>query len=100
MFQADELRTIIEATDVPLPAMVLLAINYGFGQSVVSNLPIRVIDLQQGWVEFPRPKTGIERRCALWSETVKAIRLAIAQRSTPSSPDNNGLAFITPCGEQ
>ena len=100
MFEADELRMIIEATDVPLRAMVLLAINCGFGQSDVANLPTRAIDLEQGWVEFPRPKTGIERRCALWPETVEAIRLAIKQRSTPNNPDKNGLAFITPCGEQ
>ena len=35
MFEADELRTIIQAADQPLKAMILLAANCGFGNSIV-----------------------------------------------------------------
>ena len=41
------------------------------------TLPKSAVDLQAGWVTFPRPKTAIERRCPLWVETVEAIREAI-----------------------
>ena len=38
---------------------------------------LSAIDFEGGWVDFPRPKTGIERRCKLWPipslDTPKAI---------------------------
>ncbi len=38
MFEADELRRILEAADPIKKAMVLLAINCGFDQTDVANL--------------------------------------------------------------
>jgi hypothetical protein len=76
MFEADELRKILETAKRPVKAMVLLGINCGFGQSDIANLPQSAIDFDNGWIEFPRPKTGIERRCQLWPETVEALREA------------------------
>jgi integrase len=61
----------------------------------VANLPTKALDLQRGWATFPRPKTGIERRCPLWPETVQAIREAIDQRPKAKSPADADMAFIT-----
>ncbi|QDT39234.1 tyrosine-type recombinase/integrase [Stratiformator vulcanicus] len=58
----------------PVIAMVLLAANGGLGQSDLSNLPIDAVDLESGWVDYPRPKTEVERQFALWPETVEALR--------------------------
>src|SRR5262249_39779248 len=61
----------------------------------VGNLPLTALDLDAGWVTFPRPKTGIPRRCPLWKETVDAIRSAIANRTEPTDPRHAGLVFVT-----
>ena len=80
MFQADDLRKIIDGAGVQLKAMILLGINCGYGNTDVGTLPLTALDLKKGWVDYPRPKTGIQRRCPLWSETVAACQAAIAAR--------------------
>jgi hypothetical protein len=49
--------------------MILLGINGGMGNSDCANLPLRAVDLDAGMIDFPRPKTGIARRCPLWPDT-------------------------------
>ena len=56
------------------------------------------MDLTHGWIDFPRPKTGIPRRCPLWPETVAAIRDALASRPAPRIDKYSGLVFLTPKG--
>ena len=80
MLEADELRRLLNAADVQLRAMVLLGVNAGFGNHDCATLPLSALDLGAGWVDFPRPKTGVGRRCPLWPETAAAIRAALAER--------------------
>jgi integrase len=49
-------------------------------------------------VNYPRPKTGIGRRCHLWPETVQALREALACRPEPKDPAIACLAFINQRG--
>jgi integrase len=100
MMSADELQAVIAAAVTPLRAMILLAINCGFGQSDLSSMPQRVLDLDKGFVAFPRVKTGVARRCPLWAETVEAIREAIAARPDPLDDEDKSLAFITKYGRR
>ncbi len=86
MFQRDDLRKIIDAAGVPMKAMILLGINTAMGNNDIACLPLRSADLTSGWLDFPRPKTGITRRCLLWPETVGAIREAVTQRPESKSP--------------
>lgn len=97
-FDATELRTIIKAAPQPLKAMIYLGINCGYGNSDCGNLTMNALDLDGGWVSFPRPKTAIERRCPLWDETIAAIREAIAERPEPKSSEHANLVFITRFG--
>ncbi|MBL9165817.1 MAG: tyrosine-type recombinase/integrase [Planctomycetaceae bacterium] len=99
MFEARHLRRLLKAASHPLKAMILLGINCGFGNHDCGTLPISALDLRSGWINFPRPKTAIERRCPLWPETIAALREAIAQRPAPKDPVNDGLVFITKYGE-
>src|SRR5262249_32579340 len=69
MLEAAGLRKVIEAADMPLRAMILLGINCGFGNHDCATLPRSALDLDAGFIDFPRPKTGISRRCPLWPET-------------------------------
>jgi len=100
MFEAEELRTIIDAATLPLRAMILLGINCGFGQSDLSNLPKSALDLENGWAEYPRPKTGVERRCCLWPETIEAVRDVIENHPQPKNEEDEDLVFITIFGNR
>jgi integrase len=98
LFDAEEIRRVLDAAGVQLKAMVLLGINCGFGNADVGMLPLTALDLAGGWVNYPRPKTGINRRCPLWPETVAALRDALAHRPDPKKEEHAGLVFLTPRG--
>jgi integrase len=97
LFTAEEVRRLIGAAGVQLKAMILLGINCGFGNADCGTLPLSAVDLA-ALVDYPRPKTGIPRRCPLWPETVAAIRAALAKRPEPKDPADAGLVFITKYG--
>jgi integrase len=112
LFTVDEIREMAYGTLVvgehgpelvqpgaQLKAMILLGINCGFGNADCGNLPLSAVDLERGIIDFPRPKTGIPRRCALWPETVQAIREVLAQRPAPKDPAHAGLVFVTKYGQ-
>lgn len=104
LFSADEVRRLLgyppwrPAAGVQMEAMILLGINCGFGNADCGTLPLSALDLEAGWVTFPRPKTGIPRRSLLWPETVKALREAIDQRPEPKKEEHAGLVFATKYG--
>ena len=100
MFKADQLQKIIEAAPQPLRAMILLGANCGFGQTDIANLPVSAVDLDGGRINYPRPKTGIERRCPLWPETMKALQEAMEATPKPLSDDDAGLCFVTKYGRR
>ncbi|HJN13072.1 MAG TPA: tyrosine-type recombinase/integrase [Pirellulaceae bacterium] len=98
LFDPAELQQIIKAADVQLKAMILLAINCGFGNSDCGQLPIEAVDLDGAWIDFPRPKTGVPRRCKLWPETVDALRAWLVKRKKPADDKHAGLMFVTTFG--
>ena len=98
MFEASEIRAMIDAADPQLKAMILLGINAAFGNSDCGTLPQRALDLKGGWIDYSRPKTGVPRHCPLWSETVQALRMAIASRPEPRDKAHADLVFITKRG--
>ncbi len=98
LFEAKELRALIDAAGVPLKAMILLGINAAFGNADCGHLTQSAIDLDADWVTFPRPKTGIERRAFLWPETIEALRAALAERPTPKDKADAAGVFITKYG--
>jgi integrase len=98
MLEPDQLRLLLDVASVSLRAMMLLGLNCGFGNADCGNLPLTAIDLDRGWIDYPRPKTGIDRRCPLWPETVAALREAIAVRPKPKEASLAGLVFLTSRG--
>ncbi len=100
MFEAEEVRRILDASDLVIRAMTLLGINCGFGNTDVASLPVSAVDLDAGWIEFPRPKTEIFRRAPLWPETVAALRDAIGERPIAKSADDDDLCFLTRTGQR
>ena len=98
LFSADELRKVIHAADGQLKAMILLGINCGLGNADCGQLARHHLDMQNAWLRFPRPKTGVDRRSPLWPETLDALRLAIKARREPKNHSDCDLVFITKYG--
>jgi integrase len=88
----------IDKATQPLKSMILLGINCGLGQSGLSSLPRAALNLKTGWMNYPRPKTGIERRCWLWPETAKSLREVLKDTPNAADPADDGLVFITKYG--
>ena len=97
MFEAAELRKMIQAASQPLKAMLLLAINAGLGNNDIAQMTDKHIS--GTWLNFPRPKTGIMRRCPLWPETLQAIEEWRAQRPNPKTDAVAALLFLTVRGD-
>jgi integrase len=70
-FTAKQIRKLIEASSEPMRSMIRLAINCGYGNTDVGS--ICADHIRDGWASFPRPKTGVQRRCPLWPETVEGL---------------------------
>jgi integrase len=111
MFEANELREMIDGTlvkrevgsepiqvDAALRAMILLGINCGFGNGDCAEMVFDGLNLDGGWIDYPRPKTGSPRRCPLWPETVAALRAAITVRPNPANYPDCGRVFLTTRG--
>jgi integrase len=98
LFEAEELRKMIDGAALSLKAMILLGINAAFGNADCGHLPLSALDLDGAWVRFPRPKTGIDRRCPLWPETVAALHDALAKRPVPKAVEDAALVFVTKYG--
>ncbi len=94
MFERKELLAVLKHATVNLKAMALLGINAGLGNTDVALLPISAVNLESGWLDYPRPKTGMPRRVPLWSETIKRIRAVLEVRSQPKNPADAELLFI------
>jgi integrase len=65
LFEAREIRRLLRAAPPQLRAMILLAVNCGFGNADCGRLPLAAVDLRKGWIDYPCGKTAIERRCPL-----------------------------------
>ncbi|MSR55054.1 MAG: hypothetical protein EXS09_17455 [Gemmataceae bacterium] len=121
MMEANELRKLLDAlagnpvavadedgepqavTLSPSPAvraMVLLGLNCGFGPTDCATLPREAVNLDAAMIDYARPKTGIERRCPLWPETVAALKAAIAERPEPRQEGVGNLVFLSSRGRQ
>jgi integrase len=95
LFTTDEIRQLLDAAGTSMKAMILLGINCGFGNADAGNLPLSAVDLETGWIDYPRPKTGIARRCPLWPETIEAIKEVLANHPEAKDAKDAGLVFLT-----
>jgi integrase len=100
LWRAESLRAILEQASPVRRAMLLLSLNCAFNGADIAAVPIRAIDFNSGWLDFPRTKTGVERVVSLWPETVAAIRDYMETRPDPHSEADAELLFVTRWGQR
>ena len=98
MFEPADIRRMLQVAGTPMRAMILLGINCGLGNADCAALPLSALDLEKGWLDFPRPKTAVQRRCPLWPETIAELKAAIAARPTPRTTEDERYLFVTKYG--
>ena len=99
IFTAQEVTRLIDAAGVHMKAMIYLAVQAGFGPTDCARLPLTAMDIDGGWIDFPRPKTGIARRVPLWPETAAALRDSLAKRPAPKTEAAQSTFFVTKAGD-
>lgn len=95
---APQARALIKYANGNLRAQILLGLNCGWGNHDVATVPLSAVNLQAGLVDFPRPKTAIERRSPLWPETIDALKACLGERRAAADPDDDHLFFLTAKG--
>lgn len=98
LFSPDEIHAILGAATPAFRAAVLLGISCGLGNTDIAQLAFDHLDLDGGWLTYPRPKTGEDRRAWLWPEVVEALRAVIATRPKPADQAHRDLVFLTDDG--
>ncbi|GAB5404290.1 MAG: hypothetical protein Aurels2KO_25210 [Aureliella sp.] len=71
VFERWELRKLYQEASPAMKCFILLALNGGMGNSDIGQLEHR--HLVDGWIDYPRPKTLVERRFPMWPETIAAL---------------------------
>lgn len=99
LWPVEDLRTAIDKANVPLKAWLLLGANCAFYAKDCADLPSKAVDLDGGWLAFPRKKTGVLRRAKLWPETITALRDYLAVRPEPKDDTAKGRFFVTERGK-
>lgn len=87
--------TVQKQTATQMKAMILLAINTGFGNTDVGLLPLSLINFKTKTVRYPREKTGMDRCNILWDETIAAIKAYLKVRPVPRCADAEDKLFVT-----
>jgi len=98
MFSAEEIHRLLAEADVQMRCLVLLGVQGGFGNMDLATLKLSALDLEGGWVNHPRPKTGVARRCPLMPETIDALRKWLEVRPDPKEEGCENLVFLSTAG--
>lgn len=100
LLDRETILAILDESGVHFRAMVLLGINCAYGPSDCARMTLAQAKtaIKTGWLENPRTKTGVDRKAALWPETIEALAASIARRPAPTHDDAKKLCFVAPSG--
>lgn len=108
IFTPDECQRLIAAAAVPavagspILAMILLAMNSGWGNSQIADLPLSVVraGLVNNFIDWIRVKTEEIAQFPLWPITAWAIEQYLPRRPNPIDPSDADLCFVTRFGRR
>ena len=90
VFTLDEVNMLWDAAPSRLRCFIALAVNCGYGQSDVSNLTVKGINLEDGFIERHRAKTRIRSKHKLWPVTIGLI-----EQHMEAGAHGDDRAFLT-----
>jgi integrase len=98
LFTPEQIHLLLDESGIHFKAMLLLGINCAFGNNDINELPLSIVTraIKTGWIDYPRPKTEVDRRCPLWPETREALSESLKRR--PESELK--YAFVRANGKQ
>lgn len=96
VFTPTQVKKIVDKCIRPMKAACLLMLNCRLLNSDICKLPLKAIDEERGWLNYPGLKTGIGRRARLWSETIEVVRDYLNHRPSDALPE---LVFMTRFGQ-
>lgn len=83
-----DVQTVTRRPSAALRAMILLGLNGGFGNRDCAFLPTTIAEpaMRDGWMDYARDKTGVQRLFWLWPETRAAMEAwwTVRQRIKPA----------------
>jgi integrase len=79
LYTLEDMRKLLESADLKLKAMIMLALNCGFGPKDLHDLTWDDIDGER--VTLPRSKTGVCQTYLLWPETKELLDKIRQQRA-------------------
>ncbi len=80
IYMIDDITALLEYADLQIRAMILLALNCGFGPKDLRDL--KWTNISNARVTLPRSKTGICQTFLLWAETLEALAKLKEYRKT------------------
>ena len=73
IFTTDQINALLSNANAKMKAMIWLGLNCAFGCTDCAELLWENIDFDNKRVNFPRPKSGVERNLPLWKQTILAL---------------------------
>ncbi len=92
ILSAADIVAMLDHADEKRHCWILLGINCGFDSSDLSG--VRREHVQGSFIDLPRPKTGVPRRCSLWPETIAAIAATANETEPIFSSNNKGTPVV------
>ena len=100
LVSAEDFWKLHEVADVSMRCFLLLGINCAFGAKDCADLTRAALEIKPGWIVFPRPKSGIGRKCPLWPETIEALAAVAKVRPNALLEADADLVFVTRHGNR
>ncbi len=102
LYTQEEINTLLQAADLQMKSMILLALNCGFGPKDIHDLTWD--DLNNDRVTLPRSKTSVCQTYLLWPETLQLLNEVGQHQSfriskiadLNSRHNSNGRIFFDP----
>lgn len=95
VFHRKQIYRLLAKATPAFRAMILLGINCGMGNTDCARLTREQVNLKTGWIRAPRRKTGNDRLCPLWPETLEALKAVWKKRKPPRDPAHGRHFFLT-----
>jgi integrase len=100
IIQAADFWKLVRHAGPQVKAMLWLGMNAAYTQKDCADLQRSALLQRPGWLQEPRNKSGIARRCPLWPETLAALADVERIRPEPRDPADADCVFLTKQGRR